>query len=140
MSRLSVGIMIKSLGGNKETVEAVKSSLNKTIKRVWLDKEYDCLRFRFTDGSGIKLWDGGQSCCEHRYMVTDDDLSEYAGARLLDMELKDAPEIEDRYGVHEVQFLDVKTDIGTFQMANHNEHNGYYGGFWIQARKLEDKP
>ena len=36
--------------------------------------------------------------------------------------------------VHEIQFLDVKTDKGIFQMANNNEHNGYYGGFLIEAR------
>ena len=52
-----------------------------------------------------------------------------------DFELKDAPDIEDEWGeVHEVQFLDVKTDKGVFQMSSHNEHNGYYGGFWIIAR------
>ena len=67
-------------------------------------------------------------------MVTADDLSEYENAKLLDFELKEAPSIEDNYGEHEIQFLDIKTDKGIFQIANHNEHNGYYGGFWIAAR------
>ena len=69
-------------------------------------------------------------------MRTDDDLSDYQGSTLLDFELKDALNMEDKYGDHEVQFLDVKTSNGVFQMANHNEHNGYYGGFWIVARSL----
>lgn len=129
---LGFGVMIQTLGGNEETVNAVKSALNKTIEKVWL--EGNELLFKFTDGTNLKLYDDGQSCCEDRYMRTDDDLSEYEGARLLDFELKNAPDQEDDYGTHEIQFLDVKTDKGIFQMANHNEHNGYYGGFWIVAR------
>jgi hypothetical protein len=35
--------------------------------------------------------------------------------------------------VHEVAFLEVTTDRGVFQMKNHNEHNGYYGGFLIRC-------
>lgn len=131
-----MGVMLGILGGNEETVNIIKSSLNKTIEKVWLDEETDRLNFKFTDGTGMYLFDDGQSCCEHRYMVTADDLTEYADAKLLDVKLKDAPDQEDEYGVHEVQFLDVKTDKGVFQMANHNEHNGYYGGFWLVARPL----
>jgi len=96
----------------------------------------DALNFEFEDETKLKVWDGGQSCCENRYMATSDDLTEYSGAKLLDFELKNAPNVADEYGDHEVQFLDVKTDKGTFQMANHNEHNGYYGGFWIVAQSV----
>jgi hypothetical protein len=128
-----MGVMLGMLGGNEETVNAVKSSLNKVIKKVWLDAENNDLKFEFEDGTKLKLWDGGQSCCESRYMVTADDLTEYSEAKLLNIELKDAPNAPDEYGDHEIQFLDVTTDKGVFQMANHNEHNGYYGGFWIQA-------
>ena len=126
--------MLQSLGGDGETVTALKSALGKVIEKVSL---YDNkLVFEFTDGSGLKMFDDGQSCCEDRYMKTDDDLADYQGATLLDFELKDAPNMEDKHGVHEVQFLDVKTSNGVFQMANHNEHNGCYGGFWIVARSI----
>lgn len=130
--------MINMLGGNEETVKIVNESVGKRIRKVWLDdgdgNDLCLLRFEFDDDSTMSLYDGGQSCCEHRYMRTDDDLNEFCGAILTDLEIKDAPDQEDEWGeVHEVQFLDVKTDKGTFQMANHNEHNGYYGGFWIQA-------
>ena len=131
-----IGVMLGILGGNEETVNTVKNSLNKTIKKVWLDKETDKLNFKFTDGTGMRLFDDGQSCCEHRYMMTDDDLTEFENSKLLDIELKSAPDQEDEYGTHEVQFLDVKTDKGVFQMANHNEHNGYYGGFWLVASPI----
>ena len=126
--------MINMLGGNEETVKVVNESIGKRISKVWLDEENDQLRFKFEDETTMSLCDGGQSCCEYRYMRTDDDLSEFCGAILTDLEIKEAPDQEDEWGeVHEVQFLDVKTDKGTFQMANHNEHNGYYGGFWVQA-------
>ena len=131
MSQLGIGVMIKALCSNEETVNSIKSSLNKEIANIVLSD--DNLVFTFTDGSKLNLWDGGQSCCEHRYMKCDDDLGDYVGSKLLDFELKDAKETEEEYEVHEIQFLDVKTSAGVFQIANHNEHNGYYGGFYIQA-------
>lgn len=134
MSNLGLGVMIQSLGGNAETVEAVKTALGKIIENVKLEDNE--LVFKFTDGTELKMYDDGQSCCENRYMVTADELSEYEGAKVLDFELKNAPNAPDEYGDHEIQFLDVKTDKGVFQMANHNEHNGYYGGFWIVARSV----
>ena len=136
MKQNGIGVMLGILGGNEETVEAVKSSLNKTIEKVWIDQEKDRLMFTFSDGTGMYLFDDGQSCCEHRYMVTADTLSEYCNSTLLDVEIKNGPDEDDEYGTHEVQFLDVKTNKGVFQIANHNEHNGYYGGFWLAARKL----
>lgn len=139
-THLGMGVMIQNMMGNEKTVNAIKTSLGKVIKKVWLDEVSvgDCinyLRFELEDGSQLSLYDAGQSCCESRYMRTDDNLDEYAGDVLLDFELKDGtPSNEDdSYGEHEIQFLDVKTNNGVFQMANHNEHNGYYGGFSIQA-------
>lgn len=134
MEQMGIGAMLGFLGGNEETISAINASLNKKIKKVWLDQEANKLCFELEDESILKLWDDGQSCCENRYMRTDDDLSEFAGAILLGFELKNAPPVEGEYGDHEIQFLDVKTDKGVFQLANHNEHNGYYGGFWIIAR------
>lgn len=132
---LGLGVMMQSLGGNEKTVNAVKSALGKVIKRVVLHDD-EVLVFEFTDGTGLRMFDDGQSCCEQRYMSTDDDLSDFKGTTLLDFELKVAPNVYDEYGEHEVQFLDVKTSNGVFQMANHNEHNGFYGGFWIAASSI----
>jgi len=131
---LGIGVMLGSLGGNSETVKAVKESIGKVIKSIELID--NVLVLRFADRYRLSLWDDGQSCCEVRYMETDDILTEYEGATLLDFELKEAPEQKAEYDVHEVQFLDVKTDKGVITFSNHNEHNGYYGGFWIVA-KLE---
>lgn len=133
MENLGLGVMLGILGGNEDTVDAIKSSLNKTIENVILDG--DDLVFSFTDNTKLIIWDGGQSCCEFRYMTTDDNLNDFNGSTLLDFELKTADDGDDGgYGVHEIQFLDVKTSNGVFTIVNHNEHNGYYGGFWIQAK------
>jgi len=51
MTQKGMGVMLGILGGNQETVNTVKSSLNKTIEKVWLDKEADTLNFKFTDGT-----------------------------------------------------------------------------------------
>lgn len=112
MSQLGLGVMIKFLGGNEETVNAIKSSIGKKIKKVWLDEGENRLKFEFEDDSILEMYDDGQSCCEHRFMRTDDNLDEYAGATLLNFELKDVDiKEDDEWGeVQEIQFLDVITD------------------------------
>lgn len=111
----------------------ITASLGKTITSLELGGD-DALHFTFQDGSRMKFEDVGQSCCEQRYMRTDDDLASFVGAKFVGAQLKEAPEVEDEYGeTHEVQFLEIETDRGSFTMANHNEHNGYYGGFEIRA-------
>jgi hypothetical protein len=131
MSNLGIGVLISRMTGNKETVEAVKSSLGKRIQNVNL--EDNRLVFSFVDGSQLAIWDDGQSCCEHRYMATSDKLEQFHGADLVDFEIKTVPNADHEWGEHEIQFLDVRTSVGVFQIANHNEHNGYYGGFSLKA-------
>ena len=133
MGRFGMGVMLGYLGGNEETVNAIRSAIGKSIKLVELVDNR--LNLHFEDGSSVQIWDDGQSCCENRYMVTDDDLGYFHDCIFTDIELKNAPSIPDEYGEHEVQFLDIKTSLGSFQMATHNEHNGYYGGFWIVAKE-----
>jgi hypothetical protein len=112
--------------------------IGKTITALTLD-EHDALCFVFDDGKKMRVRDEGHECCEDRYMRTDDALDDYLGAKFIGMVIKDAPdqyEESDPYGepvVHEVQFLEVRTDRGVLTMASHNEHNGYYGGFWIKV-------
>jgi hypothetical protein len=112
--------------------------IGKTITALTLD-EYDALCFVFDDGKKMRVSDEGHQCCESRYMRTDDALGDYLGAKFMGMVIKDAPdqyEEPDQYGegnVHEVQFLEVRTDRGVFTMTSHNEHNGYYGGFLINV-------
>lgn len=137
---LGMGVMIGMLGGNESSALALRASVGKEIATLALDEEANALRFTFTDGASLTITDQGQSCCESRYMRTDDDLSYHIGATFVGAAVKDAPPIEAEYETHEVQFLDITTSRGTFQMANHNEHNGYYGGFWMQASATEAAP
>ncbi len=134
MTNLGMGVMLGMLCGNKESATAFSAAIGKTISALSLGDD-DALHFVFEDGSKLKLSDEGQSCCETRYMRTDDVLADFVGSKLLGAEIKEAPGISDTeaYMEHEVQFLEVQTDCGVFTMASHNEHNGYYGGFCIRA-------
>lgn len=132
MSQLGLGVMIQMLRGNEESVAAYRGALGKTIKNLGLMSD-ESLRLEFTDGSAIKFFDDGQSCCETRYMTTDDKLDDFAGATFAGVRIEEA---DNRPGdeEHEVQFLLVDTSKGTFTMESHNEHNGYYGGFALVCR------
>lgn len=133
MSQIGIGVLIRRLGVNSASAKALSASLGKTIQSAALGCD-DVLRLKFTDGATLALRDDGQSCCENRYMRTDDDLTAFTGARFRGGEIKDAPDQDDGHGdVHEVQFLEIQTDRGVFTMASHNEHNGHYGGFSIKA-------
>jgi hypothetical protein len=124
--------LIKNLIGNDETRTAVQNSLNKTISGVFITD--DNLYINFTDDTALRIWDSGHNCCEHRYMVCDDDLKEYVGAKLTNVYSKPATYIDDDWGSrHETMFVDFETTNGVFTIVNHNAHNGYYGGFHIEG-------
>lgn len=81
----------------------------------------------------LTIGDGTRSCCESRYMRSDDDCAMLVGKRLRGVVLKAAPDVVAEGGeCHEVQFLEVQTDEGCFTACSHNEHNGYYGGIHVQ--------
>lgn len=103
------------------------------IERVEISKEGDCICLYFPGDVVLRIHDT-TDCCEYRYMTTDDDLTWYNGATLLGVEVLNGPEIEIEHGgVHETQFLRVRTSAGWFTIETHNEHNGYYGGFNLRA-------
>jgi hypothetical protein len=132
---LGLGVMLAMMGGNEKSVNAFLQIKDKKIAALAL--ENDDLIFTMEDGAKAAIYDGGQSCCEERYMHTDDDLQAFVGATLISAEVRDAPDIEDDRGeVHEVAFLIVTTSLGAFTVETHNEHNGYYGGFAIMVRTL----
>ena len=134
MGQPGMGVMIQQLSGNEASVKAFKQAIGQTIAGI--DINDDELTFAFENGYILIMYDGGQSCCEHRYMVCYDDTDYYVGAKFFDAEIKDAPNENgpEDYEDHEVQFLEIVTSLGSFTIANHNEHNGYYGGFSIICR------
>lgn len=135
MAQLGLGVLINNLfGSNESTVNAIKESLNKKITDLKLDKEKNKFVITFEGGDVLTLRDDGQSCCESRYMTCDDDLPYFIGAKFLSIDEKDGGEFEHEYDTHEIRFIEIKTDKGSFQLVNHNEHNGYYGGFYLTAK------
>lgn len=110
-----------------------RNALGKVIASITLEEE-KCI-VEFDDGTGLVLQDTPQ-CCETRYMRSDDDPLHFVGARLLGVELRDVSTGDSKHwgDPHEIQFLAIKTDRGDFVIANHNEHNGFYGGFDIEVR------
>lgn len=137
MSRLGLRVMFGYLCGNEKKVKIHQMAQGKTISKIAFSE--DELVLSFNDETGIKIWDDGQSCCENRYMTSDDDMQYFVGAKFLNAELRDAPDVDDGGDVHEVQFLLINTDKGTFTIENHNEHNGYYGGFLIDIEEVNGK-
>lgn len=134
MSQTGIGVLIQRLwGGNRLTKEQADSVIGQSILDLALtDNE---LRLSLSSGETLTLWDDGQSCCESRYMTTDDDLSAYRGTELRDIEVSPGPDVEDEYGeCHETEFLRIITHRGTITFVNHNQHNGYYGGISLAAR------
>lgn len=87
------------------------------------------LSLTLDDDKTIYVWDDGQDCCEHRYMTTDDDVQSLVGNILIRIEAKDAACSAERWDVHEQVFVEIGTDKGFITIVNHNEHNGFYGGF-----------
>lgn len=134
-SYLGMGVRLAAMGDTGKTDEALALSLGKTIKSLRIDETVreGVLIVEFTDGRTLHIYDSVQMCSESRYIRTDDDLAYYVGAQLRDVQIREAPPVPDEDEVHEVQFLVLVTDKGNVTFSNHNEHNGGYGGFWIEA-------
>lgn len=126
---MGLGAMIHYLGGGSEN-SADKyygrkiTAASKTTN--------DRLALTFEDGVTIEIWDNGQSCCEARWMTTDDDPQSLVGHTLTRIDCKEGPTTTSEYGEeHESVFIEVGTDTGFITVCTHNEHNGYYGGFGL---------
>lgn len=115
-----------------------QGAINKSIESIgWSNGG---IRILFTDKSRLYISDNGQCCCEYRYMTCDneDSFDYYTGATYLGYDFGDLDYKDDRYDIHEIQFLNIRTSKGVLVFASHNEHNGYYGGFSIDAHYSED--
>ena len=129
------GIMVLMNDVLRERVSASPMYDSKVVKSV--DMSEDALNIRFEDDTGITITDEGQSCCEHRYMTTDDDVQSLVGSVIQTIMVKSGPDIEVDYDSHEQEFLEIQTNKGFITIVNHNEHNGYYGGFSLNIKEIE---
>lgn len=114
----------------------VKWVLGRTVKAAEIKN--NALILRFVDGSGVRIFDDGQQCCELRYLHTDDDVSSLVGAKVLDICEKDGTNVDEEGGdVHETTFIEIQTNKGFVLLVNHNEHNGCYSGFAVAIEEEE---
>ena len=105
--------------------------IGQEIVDIEFNEEDNYIRLNFGGPLSYYIQDDGQSCCELRYMKTDDDVKSLIGGSIVSITIKDGPDIEDDGETHEQQFLEIQTTNGLATFSNHNEHNGYYGGFWV---------
>lgn len=140
VSNTGFGVLLNMLGGSDDTIAALRHAVGKTIKSVEVTDTILKIRYENRDSgvAGIDIYDGGQSCCESRYMTCDDDLVSFVGDQIVNFEIADADDRGGESTVHEIRFLKVSTNNGVFTIANHNEHNGYYGGFSINAELVTE--
>lgn len=85
-----------------------------------------------TDKQTIKMGiDMQTDCCENPgYLMSEDDLQKFIGAKLLAIELSDNEinKVErSEYFEGGLMFVDIKTDRGVLQFKAYNDQNGYYG-------------
>ena len=130
---MGLGAMIHYLSGGSEH-SASEYYGQKILSAEIVDNR---LRLGLKNGKTIEIWDNGQSCCENRYMSTDDDVSSLVGKKLTQIACKEGPTVDEDYNVHEQVFVEVATNKGFITIANHNEHNGYYGGFGLTITEKE---
>ncbi len=135
MSQPGLGAMIHYLSGGSE--HSADEYYGQKIMSAEINE--DRLRLGLSpSGKSIEIWDNGQSCCESRYMTTDDDVKSLVGNTLARIESKPGVDTEGEYDCHETVFVEVGTDKGFITIVNHNEHNGYYGGFGLTITERTD--
>lgn len=132
MGQMGIGAMLHALGGG--TKHGAAEYYGRTICGAEIVDNR--LRLTLDGGKQIEIWDDGQSCCESRYMTCDDDLKSLVSHKLARIEAKDGPNQSADYEEHETCFVEVGTDKGFVTLTNHNEHNGYYGGFGLTITEV----
>lgn len=97
-------------------------------------EQYDGFVISFSDNTCVKIGiDSGAQCCEvFGYLISEDDLKSFIGSEFIrisvvDKELKKYPVIDELIDEQkEIMFIDIETNLGTFQIVAYNNHNGYY--------------
>lgn len=78
---------------------------------------------------------GYEACSEKGILETQDDLDDYIGVEILDIEIVDTEKdiyknLTDRvyrFYSSNAEFVNIKTSKGKLQFSVYNAHNGYYG-------------
>jgi hypothetical protein len=101
--------------------------IGKVIKKIEIDNIV--LLITFEDYSVLTVWDDKQTCCEERYMSTDDDLSYQIGAVFMGLEVLPTEDDPD------VQFMHLRTNRSVVVCTSYTDcgESGYYTGFDIRG-------
>lgn len=122
-----------SKGGSQGARLGMRDMINLVFGGVWSFEGYLVKTNKQTIAIGIS---NQESCCESwGHIQSDDDLSEFIGAELLEITKTDtalnttmAKQVDGLYlDEGGLMFITFKTNKGQFQLAVYNEHNGYYG-------------
>lgn len=131
MSWPGIRVMIHGLTGGTE--HGASEYYGRTVTVASLKD--NVFRLSFSDGKTIELTDEGQSCCESRYITTDDTPADLVGKMLRAVEVKGGPDEPAEYGHHDTAFVEISAGDTTVTLVTHVEHNGYYGGFALNIRE-----
>lgn len=119
-----------------ENYEAVRSVVGCIISSISIDGNQVIISF--SNGKMLSITDNGQSCCEHRYITSDDLPVTFSEVEtLVSVDSREMPTMSDEFGdPHEQCAVIVQTTLQSLTFVTHNEHNGYYGGFSLVAKVL----
>ena len=127
----------------QEVKELTESSIHGSLAESGR-KRFDGYRVTCSDDSKYSVVvDNEQDCCESwGYLTSEDNLSEFIGAQLLDVTVTDevlnTKVLEpNSLQAEDCVFVTFQTDRGAFQLVAYNQHNGYYGHEVIIA--LDDR-
>ena len=126
-----------SVDSDEEIIQGIEETTFK-IKCGYWEQSYEGFEI-ITNKQVIQLGiSSGQSCCESfGYFMSHDDLDEYVGSKLTDINITDTAlythemyeTLTDSEGcTYEggVMFVNIYTNKGRFQFVAYNQHNGYY--------------
>lgn len=122
--------MTKYYENDGRTIKAIVKDLANAGQAAGEDR----VRIYFTDYTQLYFY-VNTSCCEARYIETDDDIEDIIGGDLLYIETKETGEYkviknkDHSEDYHEIMFLEIATTRGFITYAAHNIHNGAYSGF-----------
>lgn len=128
-----MGVMIEMLfGRGSDDFTAFKG---RKITDAKLTTDDLTLSFEGTEEQ-LRVYDAGQSCCENRYITSDDDVKDLVGGNLVSIEEREGPEPEPAVcdkckGSKRLDFSDqpmLDPEGGEECWACHGTGNDYYSG------------
>lgn len=113
----------------------IVSVVDRTIREIYLDEslkddERGALVIVLGSGHRFEIYDGhGQSCCEHRYLETSDDLSALVGEQLVSV-VCEYHDNGSEWGEDQTEAasIHIRSDRDSVVVGCYNSNNGYYGG------------